>query len=241
MCTVSYRRSHESLDLLFSRDEQRSRVKATAPGLHERAGSRFLAPIDPQGGGTWIHVNEHGLVAAVLNRYDIPPCAPPTHSRGLLMLATTQAHGVSDFGQLVESALKAGVYAACTLLALDRESVGIWCWSGEELRPEAPPQSPVLTSSSWNTESVCEARRLAFARHVAQPAQPTLAEMERFHRHRDPRGDGFSVLMARPDARTVSLTQVKIENGTASMRYAARRPDDAGFEPFVETSLPLHA
>ena len=239
MCTVSYRRTPEGLDLLFSRDEQRSRVTAAAPSLHEQSGTHFLAPIDPQGGGTWIHANEHGLVAAVLNRYDIPPRTTPKHSRGLLMLATAQARDVPDFGRLIESALMTGLYAPCTLLALDRDSVGVWCWSGDDLRPEPPPQPAVLTSSSWNTAEVCEARRQALAQHVSQPMRPTLAEMQRFHRHRDPRGDGFSVLMSRSDARTVSLTQVKIENGAVSMRYAARTPDDADFEPFGETSLPL--
>ena len=239
MCTVSYRRSPQGLDLLFSRDEQRHRATAAAPSLHERVGTRFLAPIDPQGGGTWIHANEHGLVAAVLNRYDIPPRIPPTHSRGLLMLATAPARHVADFGRLIDSALKTGVYAPCTLLALDHDSVGVWCWTGDELRPESPPQPAVLTSSSWNTATVCEARRQAFSQHVSQPTKPTLAEMQRFHHHRDPRGDGFSVLMSRSDARTVSLTQVKIEHGTVSMRYAPRTPDDADFQPFCETSLPL--
>lgn len=239
MCTVSYRRAPEGLDLLFSRDEQRTRVAATAPSLHAQADTRFLAPIDPQGGGTWIHANEHGLVAVVLNRYDLPPRLPPTHSRGLLMLATAQACDVPHFGRLIESTLMTGVYAPCTLLALDRDSVRVWCWSGDDLRPEPPPQPAILTSSSWNTNAVCEARRQAFAQYASHPAEPALGDMQRFHRHRDPRGDAFSVLMSRPDARTVSLTQVKIENGTVSMRYAARTPDDADFEPFVETSLPL--
>ena len=241
MCTVSYRRIPESLDLLFSRDEQRTRAIATPPVLHERDGTRFLAPIDPKGGGTWLHVNEHGLVAAILNRYDIRPTTPATRSRGLLMMATTKARDVTDFGKMIEVTLKQGGYAPCTLLALDRNSAGVWCWSGAELLTETPPHPPVLTSSSWNTETVCAGRLTAFSQRVSQSATPTMEELEQFHRHRDPRGDGFSVLMSRSDARTVSLTHVKVSASTATMRYAPRTPDDADFEPFCEITMPLKA
>src|SRR4051812_25136028 len=85
MCTVSW--SHESdggYQLLCNRDEKRTRKSAVAPGLRTAGGTRFIAPLDGDFGGTWIAVNEHGVSICLLNRYDTT--ARGWVSRGLLVL-----------------------------------------------------------------------------------------------------------------------------------------------------------
>ena len=53
--------------IAFNRDESRVRP-AGLPPVHRRFGARdALSPIDPQSGGTWLAVNDAGLVLAVLN------------------------------------------------------------------------------------------------------------------------------------------------------------------------------
>ena len=72
MCSISWQINAEGYDLFFTRDEQRSRPPAEAPRINEAVeGASYLAPTDPQGGGTWIFVNEHGLTGALLKAYEL--------------------------------------------------------------------------------------------------------------------------------------------------------------------------
>jgi uncharacterized protein with NRDE domain len=85
MCTVSIVANGDGFRLVSNRDERRDRTVALHPRV-ERLGSRsVIMPIDPVGGGSWIGVDDAGLVAAVLNRYGGSPL--PTRlftSRGLI-------------------------------------------------------------------------------------------------------------------------------------------------------------
>ena len=71
MCTVSWRLDADGYELLFNRDELRTRAEGLSPSRHEAANTGFVAPIDPDGGGTWIAANQEafdaqGLFDAVL-------------------------------------------------------------------------------------------------------------------------------------------------------------------------------
>src|SRR5262245_33249274 len=85
------------------------------PGLYDAA-VRFVAGRDLVGGGTWLGVNEHGLLVAVTNRpkSDLP--AQP-RSRGLLardLLASRRsARAAADLAALE---LGQNRYAGCNVL-----------------------------------------------------------------------------------------------------------------------------
>jgi uncharacterized protein with NRDE domain len=67
MCTVSWVQEPDGYHLLCNRDEKRSRAIALSPRIQARGWVRFIAPVDPGCGGTWITVNEFGVSACVLN------------------------------------------------------------------------------------------------------------------------------------------------------------------------------
>ncbi len=69
MCTVTWTTRADGYDLFFNRDEHRARSTAQGPQTHSRPGARVIAPVDPDGGGTWLAVNEHGLSHCLLNYY----------------------------------------------------------------------------------------------------------------------------------------------------------------------------
>ncbi len=69
MCTVTWSTRADGYDLFFNRDEHRARGTAIGPLTHTRPGARVIAPLDPDGGGTWLAVNEHGLSHCLLNYY----------------------------------------------------------------------------------------------------------------------------------------------------------------------------
>jgi uncharacterized protein with NRDE domain len=56
----------------MNRDDLADRPEA-APAEWPSAKPAFVAPKDLQAGGTWIGVNDHGVIACLLNRYDAAP------------------------------------------------------------------------------------------------------------------------------------------------------------------------
>jgi uncharacterized protein with NRDE domain len=71
MCSVVIRLENgpePSLWLAANRDENLDRASAPTE-LRDFAGTRVLAPLDVVAGGTWIGVNEFGLVVAITNRF----------------------------------------------------------------------------------------------------------------------------------------------------------------------------
>ncbi|MEJ0082440.1 MAG: NRDE family protein, partial [Puia sp.] len=57
----------QSFFFTSSRDEQAGRPLALFPEIYEINGCRVLFPKDPQGGGSWIAVNENGHAGVLLN------------------------------------------------------------------------------------------------------------------------------------------------------------------------------
>ncbi|MGD0321819.1 MAG: NRDE family protein [Acidimicrobiales bacterium] len=83
-----------------NRDERLDRP-ATAMTVLRSAGPRILGGRDEQAGGTWLAVNEHGLVAALTNRPASEDHDPSRRSRGELPLAlarhSSAREAVEDF------------------------------------------------------------------------------------------------------------------------------------------------
>lgn len=67
MCTVLFLPYKNSIYFASLRDESPKRPVAIAPALQATNESRFLAPVDPLAGGTWIGVNEFRNVIILLN------------------------------------------------------------------------------------------------------------------------------------------------------------------------------
>lgn len=65
-----------------NRDEHYTRSARPPHMLHDRP--RVYAGKDEQAGGTWLGVNEFGLVVGLLNRHSTQPQDPARRSRGLL-------------------------------------------------------------------------------------------------------------------------------------------------------------
>ena len=105
MCTVIILRRKESpwpLLLAANRDELRSRPWRP-PARHWRDRPEVVAGLDVLAGGSWLGINDHGVVAAVLNRVGTLGPAAGKRSRGELVLealdhadAATAARALAD-------------------------------------------------------------------------------------------------------------------------------------------------
>lgn len=88
MCTlVILRRPGNDWPLLLAanRDEMRHRT-AEPPARHWPDRPEVVAGLDRTGGGSWLGINDHALVAAVMNREDSLGPDPEKRSRGELVL-----------------------------------------------------------------------------------------------------------------------------------------------------------
>jgi len=121
------------------------------PAVLDQPG-RFLGGIDPVAGGTWLGVNEHGLLVAVTNR---PKSELPKEprSRGRLARDLLGCSDAAAAGDLAARELGKNRYAGCNLLCVDRNhALAIHAGDWLRVRP-LPPGLHILTAHDVNDAS----------------------------------------------------------------------------------------
>jgi hypothetical protein len=248
VCTVSWLRAAGGYDLFCNRDERLARADARAPAVRERAGARYVAPLDGDFGGTWLAANEHGLTLCLLNHYEVETgeragddtaasadARVGERSRGLLLIDLIDCLSPSQVrARLTASELPR--YRPFTLLALDARGASLFArWSNARLAFDAAPRAP-LVSSSFETARVVAAREESFRRRVVAAGGASVERLARFHRGHDPRPGPASVCMHRADAATVSLSRVSVREESVEFEYRAGAPCEGGGA--VKVTLP---
>ena len=245
MCTASLielQGNTPGYRLVFNRDELRSRAPGEEPRWRDFVGTRALAPLDPDSGGTWIAVNELGVTLAVTNVNPRPaPALPPAsslRSRGSLV-PTLISSKTADSAVGAISDEQLSVFAPFRLLAIDLTSRGVrlveGIWDRVKWRVVEHSTLPIcFASSGLGDERVSGRLELFRACEVR-----TEKDQDAFHGHRWPTRPEVSVLMSRDDARTVSITRVEVRKLAGSpdvqMAYKALTDDEVevvggGFE-----------
>ncbi len=227
MCTVTViSLEARGLRLVTNRDESRTRPPATPPRLVRLASGRVAVwPIDAQAGGTWVALSDLGLVLALLNSNPHPgeTPTPGARSRGLIIPGLIAARGAEE-AMAALSAQDLRDFAPFRLVAADTGRISDAQWDGARLSRAAGTLSPRCFASSGLGDAIVRPRLALFESWIADHGEGPDSQDE-FHCYRWPGRGEISVLMERPDARTVSVTTVEWTAGLGgSMRYS----DDAG-------------
>ena len=216
MCTLTYRLTEQGYQLFFNRDEQRTRPQAIQPTKNKLLKSVY--PIDPTGGGTWIAVHENGVSLALLNYYQaqIDPSFKNFVSRGVII-----PHLLSHIDDIHQQllAMDLSVYQAFQLCVFNsdlsiqdnkREQAYQYIWDGQQLTfvTLSAETSLPITSSGVDFETVSAYRQQQF-NHLISAKQATAADYVNYHQHQGESGK-CSVKMYREDAKTVSFTQIEV-------------------------------
>ncbi len=222
MCTLTWSAIHEGgYELFFNRDELNTRGAEQPPRLEACGGVEFAAPRDADRGGTWLLANAHGVTVALLNDY-ASGWRPPTGSvvsRGAVVLACASAANAQAAVDLVGAMPLANV-GAFRLVVIGGDGIARRLhWAGETLMEEPDGMLAFETSSSFQTEAVCAARRLRFEDLLDGREQATREELEAFHMTHDALNGATSVLMRRTDARTRSVSRVSVRGMQVEMHY----------------------
>lgn len=233
MCTVAVLSLADGGYLLgHNRDERLTRSRGTAPRIDRVEGIAYLAPGDPEGGGTWIGVNETGLAACLLNAAEphgrVLGGDPP--SRGLLVREAMACRSLDEavarfsgreadwrarraFHLVIVAPGTGGEPASVARLVSDGVR-GAW----DRLRP------PILfTSSTFDGTGVDVARRRAWERFLGETVD-SAASLGAWLAGHEPERGPYSVCMHREEARTVSRTLVSVGPGGSALDYVDGPP-----------------
>jgi hypothetical protein len=224
MCSVCWHWNKETssprLSIYFNRDERRSRELAKAPEHFEQNGTRFMMPVDPKGGGSWIATNEHGLSLSLLNNYAVLPSAEKSYaSRGMLVKALAASTDGDACVESLKELIEINTYAAFSLLIWDVKMPTTELFAWDESKLTAPSLDlPFFTSSSWNTQAVQDYRKQCYLSEVHEKRK----DPAKFLRTSEPSREMWSVFMSRESTQTVSCTNISVGEETTKMTYFDR-------------------
>jgi len=141
-----------------NRDERLERP-ATAMTVLRDAAPRILGGRDDEAGGTWLAVNEHGVVAGLTNRPSPDGRDPSKRSRGELPLALAQHRDARSAVEEFVTRFRAADYNPAWLLVGDRTSLFALDMTGAgpgSSRPVLEPLGPgvhILENNPLHTGS----------------------------------------------------------------------------------------
>jgi len=229
MCTLSWWIEDEDRGVFFNRDEKRTRSAGLPPSLHQVNGRKLLMPMDPDAGGTWIGVNDSGLIVAVLNNYPYHQELVDARSRGLLVVDLLRDfQTAAEVGSFIGGA-NLEIYRGFIIFALGRSGEPVALrWDGrllESLALSGPEAVPVLTTSSVRRED-CEGFRNQLF-HIT-PREPDL--LRALHQRHHPDDPALGPLMCREDAATDSLLEIHLRSNEAKVCFqsVSGNPPEAG-------------
>jgi len=221
------------LVLAANRDERLDRPW-DKPASHWPDQPGLIAGRDRSGGGTWMGVNGHGLVAAALNRRGSLGPAPGKRSRGDLPLLALR-HSSAEAAAAGIAALDAGAWRSFNLVLADRDGAVFVRGLGHghpEARRLTPGLHMVTAHDPDDPESPRVARHLARFRAAQAPEPPDWLAWRKILADRGgPPGAQMNVVPRGGFGTVCSSLLAFPRAGAPSWLFAAGPPDEAPFQP----------
>ena len=237
MCTLTWFVDEHGYELFFNRDERLSRGRADPPTYQEQDEVAYLSPTDLDAGGTWIAVNQLGVTVCLLNHYQFEQIATYKDwtSRGEIVRQFATVDSPQAAAQQFLN-LDLNDYRAFRMFIIEPSGRNRLCvWDGHAPRVERNVRTP-KSSSSVDAMHVKGLRKQLFA-DLRLAESRDAAEYIKYHCSHQPSKSQESVCMHRDDAKTVSLSHVKVTRRQVEFSYADGSPCEAPLEPPI--SLPL--
>jgi hypothetical protein len=227
MCTVTIQKTATSILATMNRDEAISRAPEISPVVHHEAGLRWMAPHDSEKGGTWMGVNDRGVVACLLNAYQpgeslLPDRTSKNKSRGEIIPAILKQPTPEESIEWVEHRLKPDEYPSFTLLVYSPDHSMCYSWlKGDFIVGEPIDEEWLLRSSSgWDSEDVAHWREAIF-HQWHETGSEMIDHLPRFHLYQEEGYEEWSPLMVRDwsATRSVAQAEIKFDSGTIDLRH----------------------
>ena len=216
----SYRRWFSSRD--ESRRKTDPRRRASAGRFCASVDRRAIYPREPNG-GTWLAVNDAGLCLALINWHRIKrESEGKIESRGFII---PQLIGASDGGAVGRALRKLELdrVRPFRLIAIDssRKEVTEWQWNLRTLKARRHSWRTQHWFSSGYDEPEAEKQRekVCFGSSLGKSSS-----LKKLHSSHLPKRGPFSICMHRPDAATVSYSEVVVGAKRITFRYQPGPP-----------------
>jgi hypothetical protein len=166
-----------------------------------------------------------------LNAWDARALQPGSRSRGLLVRDLLDARDIlAALARLEREEL--ACYRGFTLVLFEPgRPPAARAWDGATLETPAP-RSPLCSSSLDRGRAQAERERV-YARLMG-PRPPESGRLGAFHASHEPERGPWSPCMHRPDAATVSASEIRVEGEIVALRYAPGPPCTTAFGPWLE-------
>ena len=227
MCTLTFLPTADGYLAGMNRDELGTRPVARPPQVHMGGATKALYPTEPAG-GTWIACNQRGVLLALLNWNDAENhrVHANTTSRGLVIPALIGEKDLAAADSAFERMTLAGIlpFRVFGFFAGKKTAV-LWRWNGTQKDRFTVPWSRGHWFSSRLSDRTAELERgIACEAAALKPDFGSPESLRLLHASHVPAAGPFSVCVHRPDATTVSYTEVVCREGSLAMRYVAGNP-----------------
>lgn len=226
MCTFSFVPTKRGYYAAMNRDERLTRSSALPPELFHFGKVRSVYPHE-QDGGTWFAVNDHGITLALLNwNLDQVAQTEKQRSRGSLI---PQLIGQVKLQDVVQS-LRALTFEGILPFRLagifhEQKEIHEWRWNGSSLSSIAFPWETRHWFSSGLSDELAERERGEACRIAWQdPEAGDLNWLRALHRSHGSLPGPFSLCAHRPDAGTVSYSEVAYDPTGLKFTYIDGMP-----------------
>ncbi len=235
MCTLSWQIRDNRLTIIFNRDESIKRQEAEPPKIETIGETNVLAPKDPEGGGTWIAVNEYGMVFCMMNNYQTSFKPGPDdryHSRGMIIRTLSTTSSLHHLRRMLGE-MDPGLYKPFYLIVFPGVFPPLqWQWDGKNMEEIVAP-FPLITTSYLFPKWTEILRIRAFCKETENFTLPLSEDRQQaLHRSRRPWPPVTSIAMKGKNGATVSMTRIRIDPEVIHMTY---QPGDP-----VTTRQPVH-
>ena len=215
MCTAVVYRNGDGYGVCFNRDESDKRRPALPPEIIRVGDREILMPRDGDFAGTWLGVNDRGLVCGLLNYYERHRKGDVFVSRGLL---------VRDMLAGAELPSDLSVYQAFRMFFVGNDGFRLYVWDGESLKEESFFGEILVLASSGALGARVEPARAGLFLEKYYDKMALDAGIRGFLESHEPEKGAWSPCMHREDAKTVSMSCVRVSGHLASFLYRAGSP-----------------
>jgi len=221
MCTISFVPKLRGFYLAMNRDEKFTRRGGLPPVIVDLADRRAIFPREPEG-GTWIAANDAGVCLALVNWHRIErQSVRSIASRGQVVKALATKSSAEEIAAGL-AGLPLRRLRPFRLIAIipSEQRVTEWRWDRDRLVAHKHAWERRHWFSSGLDEPKAERERGRICKAAqSQKSEGRLDWLRRLHRSHSPERGPFSICMHRPDAATVSYTEVAVSGRRATMRY----------------------
>jgi hypothetical protein len=248
VCTLTIEFAASGFTATMNRDEALVRAPEVPPKTTILpTGVHWTAPRDSEKGGTWMGLNNYGVVGCLLNAYQpgeslLPDPNSRYRSRGEIIPRLLEHTRASEAIAAFQERFTEEAYPSFHLYVVCPQSAICVTWlRGHALQVDEITEPWVIRSSSgWDSAEVAQWREERFRAWI-EAGTPRRGTLPEFHVLQEPGREDYSPLMKREWSATRSITQAVVDPGAGelALRYWPQpTPETAGPTSCVHLKTP---